>query len=180
MTKGERTRLVWTVSIGSLLWMVAAAIVLFGVMDAEVTNHSSAVVKDRMAAECLGTFKDRYDCKEAIIVQSGRDTFWSMSWRFLTVIVPALTASFWLSSYLRKHPVQLVEHRQADDNGDWKSRAKFHTQVQSPQQAAEDLHVEDVPASSHGAKHLIDEIAPVDDWKSRAQNQISKAKRPDQ
>lgn len=180
MTKGERTRLVWTVSIGSLLWMVAAGIILFGLMNAEVANHSSAVVKDRMAAECLGSFKDRYDCKEAIIVQSGRDTFWSMAWRFLTVVTPALTASFWLSSYLRKHPVQLsgTHHVEADD--DWKSRAKFHTQGQSPQQAAEDPHMEDSTASTHGAKHLIDEIAPVEDWKSRAQNQISKAKRPDQ
>ena len=180
MTKGERTRLVWTVSIGSLLWMAVAGIVLFGLMNAEVAHHSSAMVKDRMAAECLGSFKDRYDCKEAIIVQSGRDTFWSMSWRFLTVVVPALAASFWLSSYLRKHPVQLTEHHPVEAGDDWKSRAKFHTQMQSPQEAAGDLGVTDLPSSPRTTKHLIDEIAPVDDWKSRAQNQIAKAKRPDQ
>ena len=178
MTKGERNRLVWIVSAASLLWMAAAGFILFVVMDPELAHHSSSTVKDRMAAECFGTFRDRYECKEAIIVQSGRDTFWAMAWRFALTIVPPILASFWLSSYLRKHPVQMVEHRHVDANDDWKNRAKFHTQVQSPQQAAQDLHLDDLPPIPSG-KHLIDDIAPVDDWKSRAQNQINKNKRPE-
>lgn len=179
MTKGERTRLVWMVSFASMAWMALAGFLLFILLGVAPVNHASPEVKDRMAAECFGTFKDRYDCKEAIIVQSGRDTFWAMTWRFFMVIVPPIVASFWLSSHLRRNPVQALEPRHVDSNDDWKSRAKFHTQQQSPQEAAHDLHVDDLPPLHHPGHHPIDDIAPVDDWKSRAQSQIAKAKRPE-
>ena len=138
MTKGGRTRLIWSVRIGSLSWMAVAGYLLFVPFGTEVAHHNSPEVKDRMASECLGSFKDRYDCKEAIIVRSGQETFIAMAWRFLLVIVPPLGASFWVPSYLRRHPLQSAEAHH-DGGGDWKSRAQFHTQVQSPQQAAQEL-----------------------------------------
>lgn len=178
MTKGERTRLVWGIGATSLLWMVLGGFFLFVMFGVEPVNHSSPEVKDRMAAECFGSFKDRFDCKEAIIVQSGRDTFWAMSWRFLLVIVPPTLSSFWLSSHLRRHPIQ-QEHHHVDNGEDWKSRAQFHTQQQSPEQAGQDLRVDGVSPLHPASPHPIQSIAPVPDWKSRAQSQIAKAKRPE-
>lgn len=176
MTKDERLRLVWGVRIASLAWMAMAGYLLFVTFGIDPAHHSSAEVKDRMAAECLGTFKDRYDCKEAIIVKSGQETFIAMAWRFLLVIVPPMAVTFWLPGYLRRHPLHETQHHSND--GDWKSRAKLHTQMQSPQEAAQDLGVDDVAPLRPG-HHLIDDIAPIDDWKSKAQNQINKAKRPE-
>ncbi|OJX68242.1 hypothetical protein [Magnetospirillum sp. 64-120] len=178
MTKGERTGLVWSVRIGSIAWMAVLGFLLFVTYGVEPANHGSNEVKDRMAAECIGTFKDRYGCKEAIIVKSGQETFVAMAWRFLLVIVPPMVVNFWLPSYLRRNPVHAAEHHH-EAAADWKSRAQFHTQKQSPEEAAQDLHVDGLPSVHHPAHHTIDDIAPVPDWKAKAQSQISKAKRPE-
>lgn len=172
MTRDERTRLVWGVRIGCLAWMAVLGYVLFVPLGAEVAHHGSAEVKDRMASECLGSFKDRYDCKEAIIVQSGQDTFVAMAWRFLLVVVPPLAATLWLPTYLRRHPLQKIEIRH--DDGDWKSRAQGHVQMQAKPDAEADDKAQRRPPRPH-----IADIAPVDDWKAKAQSQINKAKRPE-
>ncbi|MGE4279693.1 MAG: hypothetical protein AB7G62_08915 [Magnetospirillum sp.] len=178
MTQGERNVLVWGVRIGSIAWMAVLGFLLFVTFGIEPANHGSSEVKDRMAAECMGTFKDRYDCKEAIIVKSGQETFIGMAWRFLLVMVPPMAMTFWLPSYLRRNPVHNPAHHH-EAASDWKSRAQFHTQVQAPEEAAHDLHVDGLPPIHHPAHHSIDDIAPVPDWKAKAQNQISKAKRPE-
>lgn len=178
MTKGQRTGLVWGVRIGSVAWMAVAGFLLFVTFGIDAAHHSSNEVKDRMAAECMGTFKDRYDCKEAIIVKSGQETFMAMAWRFLVVIVPPIGVNFWLPSYLRRNPLQSAEPRH-EAAADWKSRAQFHTQVQAPQDAAQDLGVDGLPPVHRPGHHPIDDIAPVPDWKAKAQGNLSKNKRPE-
>ncbi|MBC7907174.1 MAG: hypothetical protein H7Y60_10565 [Rhodospirillaceae bacterium] len=169
MTRAQRSRLKWAVTASSLLWMVLVGWLMVTTLpQSAVENHGSAVIKDRMS-DCTGSYRDRYDCKEQIIIESGRDTFFILGGRFLLVVLPPLLMTGWLSSYLRKHPVQLASHHHVDA-GDWKARAQMHTETQSPEQAAEELHLSenDLPHLSHKGHHLIDDIAPVDDWKARA------------
>jgi hypothetical protein len=176
MTRAERTRLKWMVSGGSAAWLLLIGLLMIATLpDGAVENHASDQVKGRMS-ECTGSFQDRYQCKEQIIIESGRETFYTLGGRFLLVILPPLFATFWLSSHLNRHPVLYEEEHHHVDDGDWKARAQMHTQVQSPQQAAQDLNLdaEDFLPRHHAGKghHLIDDIAPVDDWKSRAQANI--------
>jgi hypothetical protein len=170
MTRAQRSRLKWAVTAGSLLWMVFMGWLMVATLpQSAVVNHSSSVVKDRMS-DCAGSYQDRYDCKEQIIIESGRDTFFILTGRFLLVILPPLLATGWLSSHLRKHPPQPENHQHAEA-GDWKTRAQMHTETQSPEEAAHALHLRDseLPHPSHAAgHHLMDDIAPVDDWKARA------------
>lgn len=168
MTRAQRTRLKWAASAGSLLWILVMGWLMVATLpQSAVENHGSETVKNRMS-DCAGTYRDRYDCKEQIIIESGRDTFFILAGRFLLVILPPLLITGWLSAHLRKHPVQAESHHH--ESGDWKARAKMHTQTQSPEEAAHALHLSDseLPHLSHKGHHLIDDIAPVDDWKARA------------
>lgn len=168
MTRAQRTRLKWAVTVSSLLWMVLIGWLMVTTLpQSAVENHGSSAVKDRMS-DCAGSFRDRYDCKEQIIIESGRDTFAIVFGRFLLVFLPPLLITGWMSSYLRKHPAQV--ETQHHDFGDWKARAQMHTEGQSPEEAAHALHLSDdeLPHFSHKGHHLIDDIAPVDDWKARA------------
>lgn len=168
MTRAQRTRLKWGVTAASLLWMVVIGWLMVATLpQSAVENHGSAAVQARMS-DCAGSYRDRYDCKEQIIIESGRDTFLILSGRFLLVVLPPLLITGWLSSYLRKHPVHAeVQHHEF---GDWKARAQMHTETQSPEEAAHALHLSDdeLPHLSHKGHHLIDDIVPVDDWKARA------------
>lgn len=149
MTRAQRRRLVGMVTAGCLAWLLGMSVLMWSTLP-EVENHASSTLKDRMAAECQGSFAERYKCKEAIIVESGRESFWTVSARFLLVILPPLFASGWLSTYLRRNPVHpVIRHAHAED--DWKSRAQAHVQI------AED---HEVPAP------------PADDWKSKAQEHV--------
>lgn len=166
MTRSERSRLVAMVTAACLVWLVGSGAAMWATLP-EVEHHGSATVKDRMAAECQGSFAERYKCKEAIIVESGREGFWMVAARFLLVIVPPMAASIWLSGYLRRNPVQAMErHTVSDDN--WKARAQQHTSVQRPDQD------EEAVAPHQPGRHFIDDIAPLDDWKTRAQQHTGK------
>jgi hypothetical protein len=77
-------------TIVSLAWMGWAAWDQFGhLSEADVENHSSTAVQERMR-DCAGTFKQRYECKENIVIQSGRDTFAAMAGRIAIVILPPI------------------------------------------------------------------------------------------
>lgn len=166
MTRTERSRLVAMVTAACLAWLAGVGALMWVTLP-EVEHHASSAVKDRMAAECQGSFAERYKCKEAIIVESGRESFWMVAARFLLVIVPPMAASIRLSSHLRRHPVQAMErHTPADD--DWKTRAQMHMRVQRPDED------EDEAAAPRAHHPSIDEIAPLDDWKTRAQQHTGK------
>ena len=176
MTRAERNRLKMLVTGGGILWMLLAGGLMWATLpDGAVATHTSDALKDRMSL-CSGTFRDRYDCKEQLIIESGREAFYMLSLRFLLVVVPPLAGTLWLSSYLARHPVAVIEepqHTSSDDN--WKARAQLHTEVQSPAEAAQDLHLPPEELPSHplrGRHHRIEDIAPVEDWKSRAQANV--------
>lgn len=176
MTRAERTRLKWAVSGGSGLWLLLVGWLMLATLpQGAVENHGSDQTKDRMSL-CAGSFRERYECKEQIIIESGRETFYVLALRFLLVIVPPLAGTLWLSSYLARQPLVSEEHHAAS-SGDWKSRAQMHTETQSPAEAAQELHMSPDDLPHHVVSpghHRIDDIAPVQDWKSRAQANIRK------
>lgn len=179
MTRAERTRLKWAVNGGGALWLVLVGWLMLATLpDSAVQNHGSSMVKDRME-NCAGTFSERFDCKQQIIIASGRETFYVTALRFLLVIVPPLAASGWLSSYLRRQP--LSDERPRVEDGDWKTRAQLHTQLQTPEQAAQALHLrdDDLPHPDYQAPHALEDIAPLDDWKARAHRNTRGFKRED-
>lgn len=182
MTRAERKRLKFMVTGGGILWILLVGWLMWATLpDDAVATHSSDTLKDKMSL-CSGTFRDRYDCKEQLIIESGREAFYILSLRFLLVIVPPLVGTFWLSSYLARHPIPLNEEEHHSLGGDWKARAQKHTEMQSPTQAAQELHLspEELPAHPlHSHHHRIDDIAPVDDWKAKAQSNIRGQKRGD-
>lgn len=168
MTRADRARLVAMVTAACLAWLVGIGALMWTTLP-EVEHHASSAIKDRMAAECQGSFAERYKCKEAIIVESGREGFWMVSARFLLVILPPMIVSVWLSGYLRRHPVRAVaRHVPVDD--DWKARAHSHTTVRPPADGA---------AAATAAPTSVEEIAPLDDWKTRAQQHTGAGRRPD-
>lgn len=181
MTRAERNRLKTMATVGGILWMVLVGWLMWATLpDGAVETHGSDQMKDRMSL-CSGSFRDRYDCKEQIIIESGRDAFYVLSLRFLLVIMPPLAGTFWLSSYLARHPVSAVEEsHHAAASSDWKTRARMHTQMQSPAEAAQALHMDpdQLPGTPLRGHSRLDDIAPVDDWKSRAQSNVRGPKRP--
>lgn len=165
MTRAERRRLKWLVNGGGLLWLLLMGWLMIATLpEGAIQNHGSSQVRDRMD-NCAGSFSERFECKERIIVASGRETFYITALRFLLVIVPPLAASGWLSGFLRRQP--LIDPPHHVDDGDWKARAQLHTEIQTPAAAAHALHISDsdLPHRNHPG---IDDIAPLEDWKARA------------
>lgn len=181
MTKRDRSRLKQIFTITSLIWMATTAWLMFGHLDKDdMGNLNSSALRDRMA-ECQGNFRERYDCKEALIVKSGRQSFNDLFLRFLLVIVPPLAANIWLGIYLRRHPVPLdvdfpEGHHHAPSDPDWKTKAQHHTQ----DGAAAPNALEEPPLRPAPGKHLLDVIAPAEDWKAKAQNHIHKPRHRDE
>ncbi|MDA8230185.1 MAG: hypothetical protein M0006_02480 [Magnetospirillum sp.] len=76
MDRGKRARTRWMLIAAGLLWMAGSGWIAFSVMpDDAVLTMNSPTVKDEMRDRCFGSFGERYDCKEAIVLKAGRTTF---------------------------------------------------------------------------------------------------------
>lgn len=69
-------------------WMAVAAWSQFtDLPEGTVENHSSETTKERMR-DCSGTFKQRYECKNAIVIETDRNSFFNVLSRILVIVVP--------------------------------------------------------------------------------------------
>lgn len=94
----------WMVTGISLIWMTWAGWDQFGnLSESDIENHSSTSVQERMK-DCSGTFKQRYECKENIVIKSGRDTFSAMLGRLSIVVMPPILLAFGLHMLTRRRP----------------------------------------------------------------------------
>lgn len=73
-TTDKRTAIKWLTTILSGLWMAWGIWLQFFNVDPTNFGFRSAEVEARMQ-ECGGTFQQRYECKEAIILAKGHDSF---------------------------------------------------------------------------------------------------------
>lgn len=98
----------WMVTGVSLIWMAWAGWDQFGNLSGDdIENHSSTAVQERMR-DCAGTFKQRYECKENIVIQSGRSTFSALTGRMAIVVVPPI---------LLAATLHMMNRRRSDDDG---------------------------------------------------------------
>lgn len=126
MTKAQRKQAKLLLTLACLLWVAGSGWMLFADLpDDAVLHHASPEVKERMR-DCTGSFKQRYDCKEAIVIETGRLTFWSMTGRLALVTVPAILAGLLGRAVLRRIPDDKPPPPPEDT--DWKRRAQAHIQ----------------------------------------------------
>jgi hypothetical protein len=113
----------WGLTGIGLIWVVWAGWDQFANIPAsEIENHASPIVQERMR-DCSGTFKQRYECKETIVIRSGRDTFVNMLARIAIVTVPpALLAAGY----------HLMTRRRSDDD-EYDDGGGAPAQAQPPQ-----------------------------------------------
>ncbi|HSV28517.1 MAG TPA: hypothetical protein VLL76_03135 [Candidatus Omnitrophota bacterium] len=124
MTRAGRRRAKLLLSTACLAWMAAAGWFLFTDLPYDaVQHHKSDAVKEKMR-ECEGSFQQRYDCKEAIVIETGRKTFWNMTERMLMVFVPAMLLGAVGGWVIRRIPDDRPAAPPPDP--DWKSRAQQH------------------------------------------------------
>jgi len=78
----------------SLVWIAGMGWLQFGTLTSdEVLTPHSAAVRDRMDTECTGTFGQRYDCKESIVISTVRHSLTNMVMRLgIVAAIPALLA----------------------------------------------------------------------------------------
>ena len=74
----------------SLAWMAWAGWnQLVELPEGTVENHSSDTVKERLR-DCSGTFKQRYECKNQVVIDTDRSSFFHMLGRIGIVVVPPM------------------------------------------------------------------------------------------
>lgn len=127
MDRGARRAAKLIVTLLCLAWIGVTGWSQFAALpESEVLNHNSTAVKEKMR-ECEGSFSQRYDCKSAIVIESGRDTFANMVLRLSIVAVPPSLLAILLALALRRIPFPKPVRQQAKEDPDaWKRRATQH------------------------------------------------------
>lgn len=124
MTKTGRKLAKLLLTTACFAWVGIAGWIMFTELPEDaLQTHSSDAVKERLK-ECEGTFKQRYDCKETIVIETHRKTFWSLTERLLFVTVPALFVGIAGGMAIRRIPADRPPAPVADS--DWKQRAQQH------------------------------------------------------
>jgi hypothetical protein len=82
----------WLVALACVVWMGASGWMFFGEVPANMfENHSAPVVQERMR-NCEGNFHQRFNCKQAILLNGERWGFAVMLDRLLLMMAPPVTA----------------------------------------------------------------------------------------
>lgn len=128
MSKGVRSFVKGIVVLLCLGWMAWAGWNEFAALpESDVQTHLSPAVKEKLR-ECEGSFKKRYECKEAIVIKTHRDTFYFMALRIGFVVVPPILLGIAFAVLFPKRLI--IQHRVVDEDPDaWKRRAQRQTQV---------------------------------------------------
>jgi H+/Cl- antiporter ClcA len=161
MDRQRRHRLKQALLALSVVWLTIGTWVLFVTIPADEvqTMHSSAV-KDRMRDECTGNFRDRYQCKENIVLEVSQDAFANLALRTVLLISVPLLLAIGYNTLWRVAPEPHRPH--------------FAAVVHETHPAK---HADHHPPVSH-ASPAPPAAPPVDDWKSRAKQHISQSTAP--
>lgn len=129
MTPGTRRTAKMILAVLSLLWLAGSGWLQFSSLaETETKTFASTEVKERMK-ECDGSFQQRYECKEAIVIETHRTTFWNLTGRVAVVGLPPILA--WIAFGLLFPKRLVIPHRQtvAEDPDAWKKRAQEHVKI---------------------------------------------------
>jgi hypothetical protein len=105
-----RMMLKWLAAIVSVIWISVTFYQEFLDVDPDQFGFRSPEVAAQMKA-CNGTFQQRYDCKEAIIIAKGDDSFLLWVEKALLILAPPLIVVFLLNRGGRsKRPGSIHNH----------------------------------------------------------------------
>jgi hypothetical protein len=122
----------WVIMAASLAWMGYAGWWQFSAIpERELLTHSSADVQDRLR-DCEGSFQKRYECKEAIVIKTQRDTFNNLVERLSIVVIPPILGGL---AFAYLFPKRLVTRKKEpeEDPDAWKHRANRHIRTKPAQ-----------------------------------------------
>jgi hypothetical protein len=102
-----RTVLKWIAVVASLIWISVTFYQEFLDVDPDQYGFRSADVEARMKS-CGGSFQQRYECKEAIIIAKGHDSFLLWVEKATLVLAPPLVLAFLLNRTGRGKPAGSV------------------------------------------------------------------------
>ncbi|MBF0095470.1 MAG: hypothetical protein HQL34_13125, partial [Alphaproteobacteria bacterium] len=64
----------WSLTLVCFIWVGVVGLDQFGeIPESALVTHSSQQIKEQMR-DCTGTFKQRYECKDALIVRTGQES----------------------------------------------------------------------------------------------------------
>lgn len=105
----RRTVLKWIAGLASIIWIALTFYQEFLDVDPNQYGFRSPDVEARMKT-CNGSFQQRYDCKEAIIIAKGYASFLVWGEKTALILLPPLLLAFLIS---------------------WSGRNRQHTSVRS-------------------------------------------------
>ena len=110
----------------SVIWIAATIWIAFvnAPPDAFLTKESPEVL-DRMDRECVGSYQQRYDCKNSIAIEASNHAFWEGAIRFTMVLIGPLLAGAYFGWVVAKQPPP-VSHPIKHDDMEWKKSAQKH------------------------------------------------------
>ena len=155
MDKIDRHKIKKVLMIISLVWLTIGTWVLFINIPAdEIQTMHSQGVKDRMRDECTGSFHDRYQCKEDIVLEVTQDTFANMALRTMMLVSLPLLLTIGYNTILRSNPIA----------------PRQHLLVHHVPTAVHEIHAPEHHEKAHPPSQPV---KPVDDWKKRAQQRVT-------
>ncbi|PKU25072.1 hypothetical protein [Telmatospirillum siberiense] len=106
-TLNTRTVLKSTAIVASVIWISVTFYQEFLDVDPEDYGFHATEVEARMKG-CGGSFQQRYDCKEAIIIAKGRESFLVWVKKTTLILAPPLLLAFLLNRTGRGRPHRSV------------------------------------------------------------------------
>ncbi|MDR3438150.1 hypothetical protein [Telmatospirillum sp.] len=102
-TTNIRTMLRWFAMLACAIWMGATFYLEFLDVDPDQFGFRSSDVESQMKS-CGGSFQQRYDCKEAIIIAKGYDSFLIWTEKVCLILVPPVLVVYLLNRGRREKP----------------------------------------------------------------------------
>ena len=97
------TALKWAGTTASILWIVFSIYTAFFDVDPDQYGFKSPEVEARMQS-CGGTYKQRYECKEQVILAKHRKSFVLWMEKVVVIIGPPILLAFLIRRATREMP----------------------------------------------------------------------------
>jgi hypothetical protein len=108
-TMTTRMLLKWIATFASILWIAATIYQGFFAVDPTQFGFRSTEVEARMKS-CGGSFQQRYDCKEEIIIAKGYDSFLLWVEKATLVLAPPLILGLFFNRTGREKPPKIEQN----------------------------------------------------------------------
>ncbi len=145
MRQDRRLRIKRILIVSSIIWMVAVTSVVLLTLPRQATlTMESPQIQRELARDCSGTFKQRFRCKQTIILNTSQRTFSDLALRLLAVVAGPIAAAVYFVRYCRPDPIQpRPATPSAPDDMSWKKAAE--QRIHQPKSAGDEDDSSDPP-----------------------------------